>query len=220
MDGVAFLLDVDNTLLDNDRLKADLAARIESEIGTKRARRFWDIYEEVRSEASFVDYPATVSRWAAESQDQPGGERLMAVLDHVPFRDYLYPLALDTIAYLQTMGTVAIVSDGDQVFQALKIQRSGLAESVHGNVLITVHKERELKRVFARFPARHYVVVDDKPSILSALGRECPATFTTILVMQGRYAAQPARDLKPDHVVNSIGELLSLPPATFAAQSA
>jgi FMN phosphatase YigB (HAD superfamily) len=219
-DGVVFLLDVDNTLLDNDRLKADLASRIAFIVGPERAARFWEIYEQVRVEEGYVDYPETVKRWAAELQNQSGGDELMALLDDLPFAGYVYPHALDTLAYLQSIGPVAIVSDGDQVFQPLKIRLSGLFNAVHGNVLITIHKEQELKDVFARFPANHYVVIDDKPGILSALERDCPTTFTTIQVMQGHYATQAVAGPRPDYVVNGIADVRSLPSSALEGPNA
>jgi FMN phosphatase YigB (HAD superfamily) len=214
-DRVVFLVDVDNTLLDNDRLKTDLTGRIASTIGAERAARFWEIYEDVRHDEGFVDYPETVRRWASGYEDPSGGDELMALLDGVPFHDYVYPGAVKALGYLETIGTVAIVSDGDQVYQLLKIEKSGLKDAVHGNVMITVHKEHELKSVFDRFPARHYVVIDDKPAILSALERDCPSTFTTILVMQGKYAAQSSAGPGPDYTVQHIGSLRDFSPSMF-----
>src|SRR2546423_15584322 len=166
---LVFLLDVDNTLLDNDRLKADLAARIEDMLGPDKARRFWEIYEQVRAESDFVDLPQTVKRFTAMNGVKIPEQRLAGVIDSVPFTSYLYPRVLETIAYLNTLGECVILSDGDSVFQPYKIRESGLERAVDGRVLVFVHKEEELPKVFSAYPADHYVAVDDKPRIGSAL---------------------------------------------------
>jgi FMN phosphatase YigB (HAD superfamily) len=214
---LVFLLDVDNTLLDNDRIKFDLAERIEELIGPERARRFWEIYEEVRHEQDFVDFPTTVSRLAKEYQDPETGRWLNRLLDTWPFRSYLYPHVLETMDYLKRLGKVVILSDGDSVFQPLKIRNSGLEEAADGNVLVYVHKEAELPKVFARYPANHYVVVDDKPRIIAALEQHCPSTFTTVLVLQGKYAHDNAVSPKPDYVTAHIADLRNFTRAEFLA---
>lgn len=204
---LVIFLDVDNTLIDNDRLKADLAAAIQQEIGPERAARFWEMYEEVRQEEDFVDFPLTVDRMEEEFHDEALGNRLRQLLWSWPFKKYLYPGALDAIRHLKTLGVVAILSDGDSVFQPLKIERSGLAAAVDGNILIYVHKEEELKDVFSRYPARHYVAVDDKPRIISALERDCPETFTTVLVLQGKYGHTSDLETQPDYIIRHIADL-------------
>ena len=216
---VVFLLDVDNTLLDNDRLKEHIDTEVVALVGPERARRFWELYEIVRHERDVVDYLETVRRWVVELDDPAGGERLMHMLERLPFRDFLFPHVFATIDHLWTMGIVAILSDGDQTFQRLKIRDSGLEKAVRGNVLITVHKEQELPEVFRLYPAAHYVVVDDKPGILAALERDCPTTFTTILVMQGRYATASEFDPKPDYVVSRIGDVRSFNEKQMAVQT-
>jgi FMN phosphatase YigB (HAD superfamily) len=212
---IVFLLDVDNTLLDNDRLKDDLAKLVASIVGQRRAPRFWEIYEEVRREEDFVDYPETVRRWGLECRDPQAAGQLMAILGNLPFQDYLYPHVFGTLAYLETIGATAIVSDGDTVFQPLKIRKSGLEAAVHGNVMITTHKERELEAVFVRFPAEHYVAVDDKPHILASMNRDFPTTFTTILVKQGKYAMENDVKPSPDYTVQSFGDLRNLSVESF-----
>lgn len=204
---LTFLLDVDNTLLDNDALKRDLGGAIERRVGPGRATRFWDLYEEVRRERDYVDFPETVRRLAAETGDPAVAHELTELLYTWPFQSYLYPHALDTISYLKQLGTVAILSDGDSVFQPLKIRGSGLFDAVDGHVLIYIHKEENLPEVLQRFPADHYVMVDDKARIASALERLCPADFTTILVLQGKYARDRGVMPAPDYVIENIGDL-------------
>jgi FMN phosphatase YigB (HAD superfamily) len=205
--GLVFLLDVDNTLLDNDRLKADLDQELQQILGPQRTERFWQLYEQVRTERKYVDYPRTVQLMANEYHDPDMGRRLQETLDAIPFRSYVYPHALEAIAHLKTLGTVVILSDGDPVFQPKKIRESGLEAAVDGHVIISVHKEEELATVFARYPARHYVIIDDKPRILSVLERECPAEFTTVLVLQGKYASADTFSPRPDFVVPHIGDV-------------
>lgn len=214
---IVFLLDVDNTLLDNDRLKSDLASAIRRELGVERSERFWEVYEDVRSEEDYVDFPATVKRFAAFYKDPGLAEQLQRILDDIPFSEYPYPGVMETIRHLKTFGIVVILSDGDSVFQPQKIERSGLAAAVNGNVMIFVHKERELAHVYSQYPADHYVVVDDKPRILAALETTCPAEFTTILVLQGKYAHPEEFTPKPDYVVPGIGDLRDFTRIDFLA---
>ncbi len=204
---LVFLLDVDNTLLDNDRAKEGINAEVKDILGPDGAREFWDLYEQVRADRGYVDFPATVSRMSAGHGGKRTRERLMNMLDSFPFRRYLYPHALDTIAYLATLGEPVVLSDGDPNFQRHKIEASGIGEAVDGRVMVVAHKELELDRVFARFPARHYVAIDDKPRIVSALEKECPSTFTTVLVEQGKYAAETDPGPAPDITVARIGDV-------------
>ncbi len=216
---IVFLLDVDNTLLDNDKLKSDLTTRLESLLGAERAAEFWRTYEMVRQEEDYVDYPTTVRRWVEASGDPNGGKALQQVLDSIDFPSYLYPHALDAIAYLRTIGTPAVLSDGDSVFQPQKIRESGIEAAVNGNVLIYIHKEAELPKVFSRFGADHYVMVDDKPRILSALEQTCPTTFTTVMVLQGKYARLNEYKPAPDYVLPAIADLRKLTPEQFLTGS-
>jgi FMN phosphatase YigB (HAD superfamily) len=217
---LVFLLDVDNTLLDNDRLKDDLQREIRESLGPERADRFWQIYEEVRAELDCVDYPKTIERMAAEYGNPIMREQLEQLLYRIDFKSYLYPRVMDAIARMKSFGTVVILSDGDSVFQPEKIKRSGLEAATDGNVLIYVHKENELAHVFERYPADHYVMVDDKPRITAALERMCPGTFTTILVLQGKYAQSAGEySPKPDIVIERIGGLRTFGREQFLASA-
>lgn len=212
---LVFFLDVDNTLLDNDQFKTDVDARLKTSLGEARTQEFWRQYEIVRAEHDFVDYPDTAARLAAAVNDPSLQQQVMDVLHSVSIGSYVYPGVFETISHLWTLGTVAILSDGDQVFQRWKIETSGLSAAVRQNVLIYVHKEEHLNEVFTRFPASHYVMVDDKPRILSVLESQCPSTFTTILVLQGKYARMADYPTKPDLVVPHIADLAQFKPADF-----
>lgn len=212
---LVFLLDVDNTLLDNDALKAYIGRQIESLVGARLAQRFWVLYEEVRQERDFVDYPETLARFVREQVEAAKPEQLRELFEALPFAEFVYPGVMETLQHLRSLGTAVILSDGDQVFQPRKIRRSGLEAAVGGNVLIYVHKEHELVHVFARYPADHYVVVDDKPRILSRLEEDCPSTFTTIFVLQGHYAREGEYSPAPDITIHRIAELSSFSRAQF-----
>ncbi len=214
---LVFLLDVDNTLLDNDALKAEIGSRIQMLVGVELARRFWVVYEQVRQQAEFVDYPATLDRFINQYGDASQPVQLRQIFESLPFASFLFPDVIETLRHLRSLGTVAILSDGDQVFQPLKIRKSGLEEAVGGNVLIYVHKERELQRVFAQYPADHYVMVDDKPRILSALEEECPSRFTTVFVLQGHYAREGEYEPVPDIVVHHFADLAGFTLEQFLA---
>jgi FMN phosphatase YigB (HAD superfamily) len=200
-------LDVDNTLLDNDGLKSDLARRIEAVLGAERARRFWEIYEEVRADQDYVDYPTTIARFAGEDGERGIRQVLRKLVFDYPFAERLYPNALESLRALERVGLPVILSDGDPVYQPWKIQKAGLADTVGGRVMICVHKEAELPDVFAKYPAEHYVMIDDKPRIHAALERICPTEFTTILVKQGKYAKDTSVRPRPDYEVDAIGDL-------------
>jgi FMN phosphatase YigB (HAD superfamily) len=214
---LVFLLDVDNTLLDNDRLKSDLNTTLVGVLGEQGAEHFWQLYEDVRHERDYVDYPTTLQRYKDATGDAQRAAVLDRVFDQIDFRSYLYPDVLPTLDYLKTLGTVVILSDGDQIFQRRKIDNSGLTAAAEGRVLIYVHKEAELKQVFSAYPARHYVVVDDKPRILSALERDCPTSFTTVMVLQGHYAREGEYSPAPDYVISHIADLRTLTREQFAA---
>lgn len=209
---VVYLLDVDNTLLDNDRVVADLREVLTRTLGPVRQQRYWAIFEAVRAELGYVDYLGTLQRYRMED---PRATELMAIsaflLDY-PFADRLYPGALEVVHRLDTLGEVVILTDGDIVFQPLKVQRSGLAAAVAGRVLLYVHKERELGDVERRFPADHYVLVDDKVRILAAVKAAWGDRVTTVFPRQGHYAndAEIARYPAPDVTVERIGDLLHL----------
>lgn len=208
---VAFLLDVDNTLLDNDRFTADLGARLEQAFGTAERERYWRIYAALRDAFGYADYLATLQRFRVGLEDDPQLLRMSAFLLEYPFEERLYPHALDVIAHLRTMGAPAVLSDGDVVFQPHKIHRSGIWAAVEGRVLIYPHKERRLEAVQRRCPASHYVMVGDKPWLLSATKRSLGEKLTTVFVRQGHYAAESdggATLPPPDLSLERIGDLM------------
>lgn len=209
MSSCVFLLDVDNALLNNDELKQDLAREIEVTMGQESATTFWRIYEEVRSAEGYVDFPATLKRLQHDFPDRPHAA-LADLVTSIPFHIYIYPRALDAITYLQTIGRPVILSDGDPVFQRMKVERSGLEEAVDGRVILTTHKEEEMDRVFSAYPADWYVLIDDKTSILADVARRYPDRVSTVLVCQGKYArisAEPA----PNLVLRHIGDIVGIP---------
>ena len=213
-----FLFDVDNTLLDNDRVTADLRKYLEKEVGAERSGRYWEIFEELRSELGYADYLGTLQRYRVE---HPYDSHLLAVstyLVNYPFANRLYPNSIDVIEHCKQFGTVVILTDGDVVFQPRKVERSGLFEAVDGNILIYIHKEQELKDVERRFPAERYVLVDDKVRILSAIKGIWGQKVTTIFPVQGHYALDKESVAKypvPDIAVDRIGQILDLPLNVF-----
>ena len=185
---VVFLFDVDNTLLDNDRVAADLQSHLASEVGPDGAQEYWRIFEELRSELGYADYLGALQRYRSK---HPRAPHLVCVSDFLvnyPFAERLFPDALEVIEHVQQWGPAVILSDGDVVFQPLKISRSGLANAVAGRVLIYVHKEEELDDAKQRYPAEHYVLVDDKLRILAAVKKIWGSRVTTVFVRQGHYA--------------------------------
>ena len=208
--GTVFLFDVDNTLLDNDQVTADLKRHLETEVGPDRAQRYWQIFEDIRSELGYADYLGALQRYRIEYPRDP---RLLAVsyfMMRYPFANRLFPGSIDAVQHVAQWGPVVILSDGDVVFQPHKVYRSGLFETFNGNVLIYVHKEQELEDVEQRYPASHYVMVDDKLRILHAMKQIWGARLTTVFVRQGHYAHDqktltqyPAADVS----INRIGEL-------------
>jgi FMN phosphatase YigB (HAD superfamily) len=211
---VVFLLDVDNTLLDNDRIIADLRDGLTREVGVEKELRYWSIFEEHRREVGYADYLGTLQRFRLEDPHDPNLLAISSMLVNYPFGDRLFPGALEVVAYLAQWGTTVILTDGDVVFQPLKIERSGLSSAVEGRVLIYVHKEEELADVERRFPADQYVVVDDKIRILTAVKATWGARVATVFPKQGHYAmdADVATYPKPDFAVDHIAELLAYSP--------
>ena len=199
-------LDVDNTLLDNDAAKAALASRIAAVVPAAAAQRFWALYEAVRADEDYVDFPATVERLRGSHPAEAA--QIGGILEELPYREFLYPGALEVIERLWGRWTPVILSDGDPAFQPRKIERAGLAEAVRGNVFVYVHKERELPAVVARFPGPGPVFVDDKARILGHIERLL-ADAVTVHVRQGSYAALPADagDPPPDLEIDAIAEL-------------
>jgi FMN phosphatase YigB (HAD superfamily) len=223
-DDVVVLFDCDNTLLDNDLVQDDLRAHLARKFGVESRDRYWAIREQLRAELGYVDYLGALQRYRLGELSDPRVLLLSSFLVGYPFASRLYPGALDAIRYLRTCGLTVILSDGDVVFQPRKIQRSGLWAAVEGRVLIYIHKERMLDAVAERYPARHYVMVDDKLRILAAIKRVWEDRVTTIFPRQGHYAldpnnltAYPAADL----TVERIGDLVTCDlPALLGATTA
>ncbi|PWU13400.1 MAG: haloacid dehalogenase [Verrucomicrobia bacterium] len=208
---IVFLFDVDNTLLDNDRVTDDLKRHLEREVGLGRAKRYWDFFEELREQLGYADYLGALQRYRAE---YPHDMRLLTVstfLINYPFANRLYPGSLDALDHARRLGTVTLLTDGDVVFQPNKVHRSGLFEAVEGRMMVYVHKEKNLKDVEARFPAEHYVMVDDKLRILTALKKQWGKRVTTVFVRQGHYALDPKivrQYPQADVTLERIGELV------------
>jgi len=204
---VVFLLDIDNTLLDNDRIIADLGGHLAYEFGEESRNRYWEIFEALRIELGYADYLGALQRYRVGAMNDPRLLLMSSFLMDYPFADRLYPGALDVIAYLGRWGPTVILSDGDVVFQPRKAQRSGLWDAVEGRVLIYLHKEQMLNDVEQRYPARHYVMVDDKLRILAAMKRVWADRLTTVFPRQGHYAldsvniaAYPPADITIEHI--------------------
>ena len=216
---VVFILDCDNTLLDNDALKADMDRQLGATFGEAARARFWAVYEEVRQETGTVDLPLTFERLRPSLPDEETFERLRAVIMDYPFKTKLYPDTLAVLQHLHTIGLPVIVSDGDSSYQPRKIDRSGLADAVDNQVVIYIHKEEHLDEIQTRWPAAFYVMVDDKPRILAETKRQRPDRFVTVLVQQGHYAsATPDATYTPapDITLDNIGEARRLDVTTLA----
>ncbi|HMF14874.1 MAG TPA: HAD family hydrolase [Gemmataceae bacterium] len=210
---VVFLFDVDNTLLDNDRVAADLRRHLTETFGAERQERYWVLFEQLRQELGYADYLGALQRYRIENPRDPHILELSSYLLDYPFANRLYPGSLDAIAHCQQLGPCVILSDGDVVFQPRKVERSGLWEAVDGKVLIYVHKELELDDVEQRYPAGHYVLVDDKLRILTAAKKTWNSRLTTVWPKQGHYARDPAAVRNyppPDIAVERIGDLVNL----------
>jgi FMN phosphatase YigB (HAD superfamily) len=210
---LVFLFDVDNTLLDNDCIALDLKRHLEYQVGAERGDRYWAIFEQLRSELGYADYLGALQRYRLENPHHPHLLAISHFLLNYPFAERLFPNALEVIDHAGERGKPVILSDGDVVFQPLKVDRSGLSDAVDGNVLIYVHKEQELDDVERRYPAAHYVMIDDKLRILDAIKRFWGPRVTTVFPRQGHYALDPqilAQYPAPDITVERIGDLLSL----------
>ncbi|MGA8195645.1 MAG: HAD family hydrolase [Acetobacteraceae bacterium] len=191
MHDLDILFDVDNTLLNNDRVQADLDVHMSIEHGTAARNRYWEIFEELRSELGYADYLGALERYRMEEMHDPRLLRISNWLVDYPFADRLYPGALDAVKHAQQFAPVVILSDGDAVFQPRKVERSGLAQAFDGNVLIYIHKEEELDDVERLYPAKHYVMIDDKLRILDAMKKIWGERVTTVFPQQGHYATDP-----------------------------
>jgi FMN phosphatase YigB (HAD superfamily) len=216
---IVFLFDVDNTLLDNDRVQDDLRAHLAEICGVVARDRYWEILEQLRAELGYVDYLGALERYRIETMHRPEILRMSNWLVDYPFADRLYPSALAAIAHVQQWGPAVILSDGDAVFQPRKVDRSGLWQAVGGRVLIYIHKERELADVERLYPARHYVLIDDKLRILTAVKQIWDRRVTTVFARQGHYALDPdalARYPAADLELAAIAELLNCDRAMLA----
>jgi FMN phosphatase YigB (HAD superfamily) len=215
---LVFLFDVDNTLLDNDRVTADLKRQLEHEVGHERQERYWSIFEELRTELGYADYLGALQRYRAIYPRDAHVLNLSEFLLHYPFAERLFPQSLDVVEYVKQFGTPVILSDGDVVFQPHKIHDSGLYKAFAGGVLIYIHKEVELEDVERRYPADHYVLIDDKLRILTAIKKIWNQRVTTVFVRQGHYAldekiisSYPPADVS----IERIGDMLQLPFSDF-----
>lgn len=213
MKDTVFLFDVDNTLLDNDRVSKDLRGFLGKEVGEKRNNHYWEIFEKLRKELGYADYLGALQRYRVEN---PYDSHLLAVstyLINYPFANRLFPNSLDALEHCKQFGKVVILTDGDVVFQPRKIERSGLLEAVEKNILIYIHKELELADVERRYPAKHYVLVDDKLRILSAIKKVWGKKVTTVFPRQGHYAFDEKEIAKypaADITIERIGDMLEL----------
>ncbi|HTC14691.1 MAG TPA: HAD family hydrolase [Steroidobacteraceae bacterium] len=222
---VVFLFDVDNTLLDNDAVQNDLSLHLEQEVGLESRTRYWQIFEELRAQLGYADYLGALQRYRLEHQDDLQLIKISFFLLDYPFAARLYPGALAALAHCRALGPTVLLSDGDVVFQPRKVQRAGLWDAVEGRVLIYLHKEQMLEAVMRRFPARHYVMVDDKLRILAAMKQQWRERLTTVFVRQGHYAhdarelaAWPAADVTLAHIGALPGETLPLPSGASGEQ--
>jgi FMN phosphatase YigB (HAD superfamily) len=213
-DQLTYLLDVDNTLLDNDAVIEDLRRHLASAFGAACEQRYWEIFEELRRELGYADYLGALQRYRVERPREPHLLQISLYLLHYPFAERVYPRAFDVIRRLREFGAVAILTDGDVVFQPRKVERSGLWEAVGGEVLIYIHKEQMLDDVERRYPARRYVMVDDKLRVLAAMKQVWRERLTTVFVRQGHYA-HDASQVTPyppaDFTVDAIGDVSNLP---------
>ncbi len=208
-----FLFDVDNTLLDNDRVTKDLRRFLEKSVGPELSSSYWKIFEELRAELGYADYLGALQRYRVKHHFDDNLLAVSTYLVNYPFANRLFPNSLDVIEKCSEIGKVVILTDGDVVFQPRKIERSGLFEAVGGNVLIYIHKETELADIEQRFPAEKYVLVDDKVRILSAVKEIWGDRVTTVFPRQGHYALdveQLAKYPAADISIERIGDILSL----------
>src|SRR5881296_2582644 len=220
---IVFLLDVDNTLIDNDRVAADLKRHLTREVGAERQERYWAIFEALRAELGYADYLGALQRYRVEHPRDPHVLTVSSFMVDYPFANRLYPNSLDVLERFRAWGPTVILSDGDAVFQPRKVERSGLKEAVDGNVLIYIHKERELDDVEQRYPAHHYVLVDDKLRILTTVKQVWERRVTSVFPRQGHYAHDPkalATYPPADLSVERIGDLLNYDLPTLLAAGA
>jgi FMN phosphatase YigB (HAD superfamily) len=223
-----FLLDVDNTLLDNDHVEQDLKRHLDEAFGVDCRNDYWEIFEALRAELGYADYLGALQRYRVEHPRNPHILEISSFLIDYPFADRLYPQALEVIEWLRTFGPTVVLSDGDAVFQPRKIERSGIWKAVGGHVLVYIHKEQMLEDIGQKYPADHYVMVDDKLRILAAMKKKWQQRLTTAYVRQGHYAADPSARVRyraADLEIETIGTLMNpsltalLSPATTGVSS-
>jgi hypothetical protein len=215
---ILFLFDVDNTLLDNDRVQYELRAHLESSYGERARDRYWAIFQELWGELGYADYLGALERYRTEELHDPRILRLANWLVDYPFADRLYPEALEAVKFARRLAPAVVFSDGDAVFQPRKIERSGLWREFDGHVLVYIHKEQELDDVEHWYPAKHYVLIDDKLRILDAVKSGWGERVTTVFVKQGHYARDAtalATYRQADIVIEDIGELTRLGSSAF-----
>lgn len=213
MHDLVFLFDVDNTLLDNDQVQSDLNTHLQQFYGSAARDRYWELFEDQRAQLGYADYLGALQRYRLEDLHDPRVLRIANWLADYPFAARLYPKALEAVRHVQQWGKTVILSDGDAAFQPRKVERSGLWRQFADNVLIFVHKEESLDDVERLFPARRYVMIDDKLRILQALKESWGDRVTTVFPRQGHYALEPgveSKYRKPDITLERIGDLLSL----------
>lgn len=209
---LVFLVDVDNTLLDNDTAQDDYLRHINEHFGKDAANRYWAIFQELALELGYADYLGALQRYRLEDLHDPRLLMMSSFLLDYPFQDCLYPKSMEVLNRLATYGTTVVFSDGDVVFQPRKIERSGISQAVDGRVLIYIHKEAELIDVERLYPADHYVLIDDKRRILGTVKQSWGARVTTIQPLQGHYANDPDRQARHgpgDITVAHIADLLN-----------
>ena len=208
MNALVFLLDVDNTLLDNDQIERDLSEHLTQVFGLDACHRYWTILEQLRAELGYADFLGALQRYRVENLHEPRILEISSFLVDYPFADRLYPKAIDVVTYLNKTGPAVIFSDGDAVFQPRKVERSGLWNAVDGRVLIYIHKEQMLDNVEHCYPAEHYVFVDDKLRLLTAVKKLWGARVTTVFHRQGHYAHDvavqkyPPADMTVEHIAD------------------
>ena len=219
---IVFLFDVDNTLIDTDRVQAHLSEHLEQTYGKATRDRYWELFEGLRSELGYADYLGALERYRMEDLHRPEVLKMSSWLVDYPFADRLYPRALDAVKHVQQWGTTVILSDGDAVFQPRKVERSGLWRVFEDRVLIYVHKEQELDDVTRLYPADHYVMIDDKLRILAEVKKIWGERVTTVFPKQGHYALDPkvvAEYPRADIELAKIGDLLTYDLAAFGKKN-
>jgi FMN phosphatase YigB (HAD superfamily) len=221
MDDIVFLFDVDNTLLDNDRVQADLREHMADTYGREARDRYWALFEELRDRLGYADYLGALQQYRLEAMHEPKVLRIAKWIADYPFADRLYPHALEVVAHIERFAPTVILSDGDAAFQPLKVERSGLWRAFGDKVLIFVHKEQSLDDVERLYPAKHYVMIDDKLRILDAIKRRWGSRVKTVFPRQGHYALDPGivRLYQPaDIQIERIEDLLAFDRSRFTSK--